>query len=82
MPKKGPSIHVVPSATTAGKFVAKQAGNPKAVTRPATQAATIAKAIPLAKKNESEVVIHNRKGQIRDSDSYGNDPNPPRDRKH
>jgi len=30
-----------------------------------------------------EVVIHNRQGQIRDSDTVapGNDPNPPRDRK-
>lgn len=30
-----------------------------------------------------EVVIHNRQGQIRDSDTIapGNDPNPPRDRK-
>jgi hypothetical protein len=28
------------------------------------------------------VVIHRRNGQIRDSDSYGGDPCPPRDRKH
>jgi hypothetical protein len=27
-------------------------------------------------------VIHRRDGTIRDSDSYGNDPNPPRDTKH
>ena len=82
MPKKGPSVHVVPSSTTPGKFVAKEAGQSKPITRPATQAATIAKAIPVAKKNQSEVVIHNRNGQIRDSDSYGRDPNPPRDKKH
>lgn len=82
MAKKGPSIHVVPSATKPGQFVAKEAGNPKPVTRPASQAETIQKAIPLAKQNQSEVVTHRRDGTIRDSDSYGNDPNPPRDKKH
>jgi hypothetical protein len=27
-------------------------------------------------------VIHRRDGRIQDSDSYGNDPHPPRDKKH
>ncbi len=35
-----------------------------------------------AKADRVEVVIHRPNGQIRDSDSYGNDPNPPKDRKH
>ena len=74
MPRKGPNVHVVPSATKPGKFVAKEAGNPKPITRPATQAATIAKAIPVAKANQSEVVIHGRNAKIRDRDSYGVDP--------
>ncbi len=39
-------------------------------------------AIPAAKRDGVEVVIHDRQGRIRDSDSYGNDPNPPKDRKH
>ena len=82
MGKKGPSVHVVPSASKPGKFVAKVEGNSKPITRPATQAKTIAKAIPVAKHNQSEVVIHGRDGKIRDSDSYGNDPNPPRDKRH
>ena len=30
----------------------------------------------------SKVVIHGRDGKIRDKDSYGNDPIPPRDRKY
>lgn len=80
--KKGPSVHVVKSATQRSKFVAKEAGNPKPITRPATQAATIAKAIPVAKQNKSEVVIHGRDGRIRDSDSYGNDPSRIKDTKH
>jgi len=82
MSKKGPSVHVVKSQSQPNKFVAKVAGDPKPITRPATQAATIAKAIPVAKKNQSEVVIHGRDGKIRDKDSYGNDPVPPRDKKH
>ena len=33
-------------------------------------------------RDHTELVIHRPNGQIRDSDSYGNDPLPPRDRKH
>jgi hypothetical protein len=29
-----------------------------------------------------ELVIHKKDGTIADSDSYGNDPNPPKDKKH
>jgi len=36
----------------------------------------------LAKKDEVELVEHKENSKIRDSDSYGNDPHPPRARKH
>ncbi len=36
----------------------------------------------LAKDSKGELRIHGQDGRIQDSDSYGNDPNPPRDRKH
>ncbi|WP_046656927.1 DUF2188 domain-containing protein [Lysobacter capsici] len=36
----------------------------------------------LARKDEVELVIHGQDGNIQDSDSYGNDPHPPRDEKH
>ncbi len=36
----------------------------------------------IAQNNKVELVIHDRKNRIRDSDSYGNDPVPPRDKKH
>lgn len=81
-PKKGPNFHVVPSQTQPGKFVVKEAGNPNPITRPASQHSSIDKAVPKAKQNQSEVVIHRRDGTIRDSDSYGRDPNPPKDKKH
>ena len=82
MAKKGPSVHVVPSKTQPGKFVAREAGSEKPFTRPASQDKTIERATPVARQNQSELVIHRRNGQIRDSDSYGSDPNPPRDKKH
>lgn len=82
MSNKGKDVHVVPSKTTPGKFVNKVEGNPTPISRPATQAKSIEKAIPVAKKNHAEVVVHRPNGQIRDSDSYGRDPNPPRDKKH
>jgi hypothetical protein len=47
-----------------------------------TQSDAIDIAIDIAKNQRSEVVIHHRDGTIRDHDSYGNDPFPPRDRKH
>lgn len=36
----------------------------------------------IAKNQKGELIIHNRKGQIRDKDSYGNDPCPPKDTVH
>ena len=47
-----------------------------------TQGDAIEAGQPLAEKNRSELVIHDRENRIRDKDSYGNDPNPPKDRKH
>ena len=35
-----------------------------------------------ARREKTEVVIHGRDGKIRDKDSYGNDPCPPKDKKH
>lgn len=36
----------------------------------------------IAQNNRSELVIHDRNNLIRDKDSFGNDPHPPRDEKH
>ena len=81
MAKHGPRVHVVPNPTTPGKFVNKVEGNPTPISRPASQAKSIEKAIPVAKHNKSEVVIHRPDGKIRDSDSYG-DESPVIDKKH
>lgn len=47
-----------------------------------TQKQAIERARDQAKREKVEVVIHGRDNKIRDSDSYGNDPNPPKDTKH
>lgn len=60
----------------------KGAGNSKATAVTNTQAEAIEIARDIAKNQESEVVIHGKDGRIRDKDSYGNDPNPPKDNKH
>lgn len=57
-------------------------GNARVSSTHDTQASAIRSAVRTAKSERSEVVIHGRDGKIRDSDSYGRDPNPPRDRKH
>jgi hypothetical protein len=46
-----------------------------------TQRDAINSARDQAKRERVEVVIHREDGRIRDSDSYGRDPFPPRDRK-
>jgi uncharacterized protein YdaT len=47
-----------------------------------TQGKAIDQAKTTATREHVEVVIHRRNGEIRDSDSYGRDPNRPKDRKH
>jgi uncharacterized protein YdaT len=58
------------------------AGNSRDTSVHPTQSAAIERAREIAKNNRSEVVIHGQDGKIRDKDSYGNDPFPPRDRQH
>lgn len=65
-----------------GGWQVKGAGNQKATTVTDTQKQAINAAIPIAKNQKSEVVIHGTNGRIRDKDSYGKDPNPPKDKKN
>ncbi len=75
----GRNQHVVPRN---GGWAVQGAGNSRATSEHKTQAAAIKAATPIAKHQKSDVVIHGQNGQIRDRDSYGNDPCPPKDRKH
>lgn len=57
-------------------------GNTKATKHTDTQKEAINIAKDIAKNQGSEVVIHGKDGKIRDNDSYGNDPYPPKDKKN
>lgn len=65
-----------------GEWAVKGEGNRKAITVTKTQNEAISVAIRICKNQKSEVIIHGTNGRIRDKDSYGNDPFPPRDKKH
>lgn len=71
-------IHVV---THPNGWATKKEGSSRAGAVLPTQAKAIDRAREQAQRDRVEVVIHGRDGKIRDSDSYGNDPFPPRDKK-
>lgn len=71
-------VHVVPHKDG---WATKREGASRAGHVTPTQREAIEKAVPQAKREHVEVVIHRRDGTIRDSDSYGNDPAPPIDKK-
>ncbi|HSS50090.1 MAG TPA: DUF2188 domain-containing protein [Thermoanaerobaculia bacterium] len=75
----GKDQHVVPHD---GEWAVRGEGNQRVTSIHDTQAQAAERAREIARNQRSEVVIHRPDGRIRDSDSYGNDPNPPRDRKH
>ncbi len=75
----GKNQHVVKNGN---KWSVKGAGNEKATKNFETQKEAIEFAREIAINQKSEVVIHGRDGKIRDKDSYGNDPVPPKDKKH
>ena len=72
-------IHVVPrdKGWARIKEGASRAGS---VHRTQKDAQTAARSQAI--RERVEVVTHGKDGKIRDSDSYGNDPLPPRDKKH
>ncbi len=47
-----------------------------------TQRAAINEARPIAERQRGELRIQGCDGKFRDSDSYGNDPHPPKDTRH
>lgn len=61
-----------------GGWQVKGAGNSRATVRTNTQSEAIKIARDIAINQKSEVVIHRTNGQIRDKNSYGNDPFPPK----
>lgn len=71
MPKEKPAIHVVPSED--GWRVERE-GQKRAIAVASTQAEAAKKGRGVARKDEVEFMLHGRNGQVREKDSYGNDP--------
>lgn len=71
----GKNQHVVPHN---GKWAVRGEGNSWVTRMYETQRQAQSAARRIAIKEKSEVVIHRPNGQIRDKDSYGNDPYPPK----
>jgi cytochrome b len=71
----GKNQHVVPAENGWG---VRGEGNERLTSIHDTQAEAEAAAREIAINQQSEVVIHRPDGRIRDKNSYGNDPHPPR----
>lgn len=72
----GKNQHVTPHP--GGGYQVKGAGNSRATKIFDTQREAILFAKTIAQNQKSELFIHNRRGQIRERNSYGNDSYPPK----
>jgi hypothetical protein len=75
----GKNQHVVPHD---GRWAVRGENNEKVTSIHNTQREAIEVARGISQNQRSEVVIHGLDGRIRDKDSFGNDPFPPKDTKH
>jgi uncharacterized protein YdaT len=71
--------HVVPNGD---EWAVRREGSSRVTRRAPTQSEAIDLAREIARNQGSEVVIHRPDGTIRDRDSYGKDPCPPKDTRH
>lgn len=67
--------HVVPHEEG---WAVRGAGSQRATSVHRTQREAIASGRRIARKQGTELFVHGRDGRIRERDSYGNDPFPPR----
>lgn len=67
--------HVVPNGKN---WSVKSAGSSRASSNHSTQVEAISQARSNAMKNSSEMLIHGKNGQIRERNTYGSDPYPPK----
>jgi Uncharacterized protein conserved in bacteria (DUF2188) len=73
---KGKPVHVVPRGD---RWAVEREDAKRASSLHDTQAEAEKAGRPLARADQTEFYLHGRNGQIRERDSYGNDPNPPKD---
>jgi hypothetical protein len=74
------NIHV--THRSGGKWAVIGEGDSRASGLYETQDEAVEAGREIARNNWSELFIHDRDNRIRDKDSFGNDPHPPRDAKH
>jgi uncharacterized protein YdaT len=67
--------HVVQAG---GKWVVRKSGSARSTGTFDTQKEAVTRAREIAKNQKTEVYIHGRDGRIRQRDSYGSDPHPPK----
>ena len=72
------NVHVTPQGN---KWVVKREGSQRASSVHDTQKEAEKKGRQIARNDKAEFVLHNRQGQIRERDSYGSDPYPPKDKR-
>jgi Uncharacterized protein conserved in bacteria (DUF2188) len=70
----GTNQHIVPHD---GVWAVRGAGNQKVTRQFETQHEAIEHGRQIAINQQSELIIHNQEGRIRERNSYGNDPFPP-----
>lgn len=75
-----PNYHVTPRPDGRWQVIQDNGNRPSSVHD--RQSDAIGRGRELAQERGVDLRIHGRDGKIRDSDSYGNDPNPPRDARH
>lgn len=71
--------HVVKSPK--GGWAVKKGGSSKATKVYKTQKEAIDHGREIAKNQKAEFYVHGKDGRIRQKDSYGSDPSPPKDKK-
>ncbi|MCK2147551.1 DUF2188 domain-containing protein [Marinobacter alexandrii] len=71
----GKNQHVV---RRANRWAVRGEGNTRDTSHHSSQSEAAAAAREIARRQKSEVLIHGRDGRIRERDSYGNDPFPPK----
>lgn len=62
-------------------FRVKTAGADRAASKHETQREAIEAARDMARARRSELIVQDEHGRIRQKDSFGNDPNPPKDKR-
>jgi hypothetical protein len=72
----GRNQHVVPFGD---RWAVRGEGNSRRTSLHDTQRGAIDDAASIARNQHAELLIHGQNGRIRERESYGNDPFPPRD---